>query len=159
VVVPFGTEQQYRIVTDSQGNVVDEIPVDKVAPGLLESALQQIPMYNLAKQIVAGGRTYDTETLATVLKDRILGRSPVEVNSAGEALPFNAASALASYAGLPIRQFDLPSYQANLARGAGEAATSFEKTRGVLGALPAGATSVPPALRSQSRPDPFQGLF
>jgi hypothetical protein len=156
VVVPFGTEQQYRIVTDSQGNVIDRIPINSVAPSIPESFAQQIPLYSLVKQLVAGGRTPSTETLPTVIKDRLLGRNPRELNAAGQALPFNALAALGAYVGLPTRQFDMAAYQANLARGGSEAAATYLKTHPPSGQ----ATSVPPALRSQSSGgDPFAGLF
>lgn len=63
VVTNFGSDQQYRI----DPNTGQATQVEHVAPGLLEHLLQQIPQYEMTKDIIAGGQTYDTSTLLDVI--------------------------------------------------------------------------------------------
>lgn len=74
VRTPFGSEQQYRIqIADG---VAQAIPVERVAPNLIEHIAQQVPQYELLKDIVAGGRTYDTSSLWDVFRGTGLIRDP-----------------------------------------------------------------------------------
>ena len=68
IVTPFGSEQQFQIIKDDEGNVVDAKPVNKVTPGILEHFLQMIPQYQMAKETYAGGRVADTTTMLGVLR-------------------------------------------------------------------------------------------
>jgi hypothetical protein len=73
----FGTDSKFRIGPDGQ-----PVPVDTVQPGLLEHLLQQVPQYEMVKDVIAGGRTYDTSTLIDVLQYKLLGQgdNPVPLN-------------------------------------------------------------------------------
>jgi hypothetical protein len=77
VVQPFGGAGQVRIEIGPDGKPVP-VPVETVQPGLLEHLLQQIPQYDMVKDLVAGGNTYDTTTLIDVLRYRFAhGDDPV----------------------------------------------------------------------------------
>lgn len=123
VVVPFGSAQKYRI--DPETGVLR--PVDKVVPGPVEHVLQQFPQYQLLKDLVAGGVTYDTATLTDVLLGRGVIRDPVT----GEPrYPGSAARRVAGFFGFPVFPFDLETYQARVAEEAPEALS------GILERLP-----------------------
>ena len=68
VVQSFGTEQQYRVEEGAE-----PVPVERVTPGLLEHLLSQIPQYEMLKDLMAGGTTYDTTDILDVLKYRLAG--------------------------------------------------------------------------------------
>jgi hypothetical protein len=65
----FGATQRYRI--DPRTGATE--PVDKAVPGVLEHMLQQVPQYEMVKDLVAGGSTYDTTTLISALRGRFKG--------------------------------------------------------------------------------------
>lgn len=65
----FGSDNLYRVDPDTK----QLTRVDKVAPGVIEHLLQQIPQYEMAKDLIAGGTTYDTTTLLDAVNSRISG--------------------------------------------------------------------------------------
>ena len=109
-VEPFGSEQQWRIIKDDQGNPVNVVPIDKTAPGLLEHVLQQIPQYSTLKNILAGGKTYDTSSVVDAFRGDALMK-----DSAGLPVKeYNTGEQLAQLAGYSTTQFDLGAYQQRL---------------------------------------------
>lgn len=78
VISAYGSDQQYRI----DPNTGETIPVDKVAPGFLEHLMMQVPQYDLAKDLIAGGSTYDTSGLV----DAARGEALIEDPETGEPL-------------------------------------------------------------------------
>jgi hypothetical protein len=110
VVTPFGTDQQFRIVRQD-GKVVDVVPITKVSPGILESILGQIPQYNLVKDFIAGGATFDTATIVDALKHQATLKTPE-----GETkYPVTFAQQLGRFMGFPVTEYDLTQFQAYLA--------------------------------------------
>ena len=82
VVESFGTEQQYRIQEGAEPQ-----PIERVAPHLFEHLLQQIPQYEMVKDLLAGGTTYDTSDLIDVLKYRLAGgEDPVPRTEEGDPI-------------------------------------------------------------------------
>lgn len=72
VQTPFGSEQQFRIDPDTG----QAVPIETVAPGLLEHLLQQVPQYNMVKDAIAGGNNYDTTTLIGALTGEDIPLNP-----------------------------------------------------------------------------------
>jgi hypothetical protein len=70
VITPFGSDRNYRVIQRPDGSYTTK-PVDRVAPSLIEHLLQQVPQYELAKDVIAGGRTYDTSSLYDVIRARM----------------------------------------------------------------------------------------
>lgn len=69
VTASFGSENLYKV----DPNTHQETRVDKVAPGLIEHLLQQVPQYEMVKDLVAGGTTYDTTNLLDAFRARLSG--------------------------------------------------------------------------------------
>jgi hypothetical protein len=88
----FGVEQRYRIETINGKQV--PVPIEKTAPGIVEHLLQQIPQYELAKDVIAGGSTYDSTTLLDAIRYRMAhqGQAPVIDPATGE--PYNPKDAV-----------------------------------------------------------------
>jgi hypothetical protein len=63
----FGSETRYRIDPETG----EPTPVETVVPGFLEQALSQVPQYDMVKDLVAGGNTYDTTNLWTAIQSRV----------------------------------------------------------------------------------------
>jgi hypothetical protein len=144
VVTPFGTDQGYRVIRDGDGRVIDTLPTGpgqpggKVAPGLLEHLLQQIPQYTLLKNAIAGGKTYDTESLLSVMGGQGAARGYT-----GTTLPVSLPQAVGRFVGIPTYDFDLGKYQSNLQQGSTDAAKLWYRSRGApttatVGAAPPG---------------------
>jgi len=111
VITPFGTDQRFRIQYGPDGQVIGAEPVERVAPGLIESMLQQIPQYQMTKEVVSGGKTYDTASLI----DALQGTAVVEDPATGEPrYPTDLADKLASLFGANTYDYDLGSYQDSL---------------------------------------------
>jgi hypothetical protein len=107
-ITPFGTEQQFRIVRDESGKPVDVVEVDKVTPSLWEHMLSQIPQYELLKDTLAGGKTFDTSGIVDVFQGQGLITDP----ATGKAkYPIGTLQAVAKFAGFSQMPFDYSSYQ------------------------------------------------
>jgi hypothetical protein len=107
-ITPFGTEQQFRIVRDENGKPIGTEPVDKVTPSLWEHMLSQIPQYELLKDTIAGGKTFDTSGIVDVFQGQGLITDP----TTGEAkYPLGTLQAVAKFAGFSQTPFDYSSYQ------------------------------------------------
>jgi hypothetical protein len=106
-IMPFGSDQAYALNPET-GEVE---PVAAPVPGLLESALQQLPQYNLVKDALAGGATYDTATLPDVMQ----GKGVIRDLETGEPrYPTGWAEALSKFMGATNLTYDLGSYQEQL---------------------------------------------
>jgi hypothetical protein len=102
VVTNFGSDQQYRI----NPKTGEAEPIEKVAPGLMEHLLQQIPQYESLKDIIAGGRTYDTTSLLNAASE-----GPV-LDSEGKVLrPTSALEQLARLFGYSPTSLDTQSME------------------------------------------------
>lgn len=123
-ISPFGTEQPFRIIRDAQGRPIDTVPVGKVTPSILEAILGQIPQYELLKDVIAGGKTYDTSGLI----DALSGKGLISDPTTGEAkYPVGPAAALAKFAGFSTMPFDYTAYQQWLAEQRQAALTEAQK--------------------------------
>ncbi len=112
VVTPFGSDQRFQILRDPAGVPIGAEPIDRVAPGILEHLLQQVPQYELAKDVIAGGATYGTAGLEDVLSGSGVIRDPMT----GEPLyPSSRVQELAAFGGIPTLDYDLAGYQQQLA--------------------------------------------
>lgn len=108
IIRPYGTDEAFRIIRDEQGNPVDVQPLrGQPLPGILEHLLQQVPQYDQLKQLVAGGRTYDTATLL----DALQGQAAVTDETGAPAMPRSLFDVLSRYAGLGLTQYDLQRWQ------------------------------------------------
>lgn len=106
VVTPYGSDQQFRIVRDANGMPIEAEPVSKVVPPLGVQVLSQVPQYDLIRNLMAGGRAYDTEGLVASATG-----GPV-INSRGEVVrPVGPVETVAKYLGFSTFPFDVPSYQ------------------------------------------------
>lgn len=117
VVTPFGSDQQFRVVYDEAGNPTDAVPIDKVAPGILQALLQSVPQYDMARDLLAGGNTYDTASLLDALQQRLgdEGEATQIDPVTGEPYrPVSLADQLAKFAGFPTYEYDLGAYQERL---------------------------------------------
>jgi hypothetical protein len=111
VYTPFGTDQRFRIIRDSEGNIIGAEPVERVAPGLIESLLQQIPQYQMGKEVASGGKTYDTASLI----DAFQGTAVINDPETGQPrYPTDLTDKLASLFGANTYDFDLAGYQQSL---------------------------------------------
>ena len=111
-VTPYGSDQQFHIVRDAQGNPIDVTPINKVTPGLIETLLSQVPQYQEIKSTLAGGTTYDTSNIIDALK----GNATVLDPATGlPKYPTGVQQQLMKYLGVPITNYDVTSYQTFLA--------------------------------------------
>lgn len=97
VVTPFGSDQQYRILVDENGMPIDAVPIEKLTPGIGEHILQQIPLYQIAKDALAQGATYSTSTLLDVAEGKGVIRDP----GGAPMFPESPLEGLAQYVGVP----------------------------------------------------------
>lgn len=107
---PFGSDQQYNLETGQ--------PVDKVAPGLVESLLSSIPQWDMAKDALAGGRTYDTASMMDALQQRMGNTgeaSPINPDTGEPYSPVDLAETLSKMFGISITNYDLAAFQERLA--------------------------------------------
>lgn len=111
VITPFGTDQRFRLQYGENGQVIGADPVERVAPGLLESVLQQVPQYDMLKDVIAGGKTYDTSTLVDALQG---DAAMIDPNTGQPRYPTSLADKLAGLAGANTYDYDLGSYQQSL---------------------------------------------
>ncbi len=110
----FGSDQRFRVVRDSAGNVIDVKPVEKVTPSIVEHLLQQIPQYELAKDVLAGGKTYDTATLLDAIQEALgqTGEAAIIDQATGQPrFPTDLAQQLAKFAGVNVYDYDLAAWQ------------------------------------------------
>jgi hypothetical protein len=108
VATSFGSSQQYRLENGKME------PVERVTPGILEHLMQQIPQYELLKDVLAGGSTYDTTTLLDVLR----GEGPVLDSETGEpANPRDLVQLVGKLLGYGETDFDAEDYATRLADG------------------------------------------
>lgn len=111
VVTPYGSSQQYQIIRGPDGVPIDAIPVEKVTqpPGV--ALLSQIPQYDLAKNLLAGGRAYDTSGLLGAIQD-----GPVTDSAGNPIAPFGPLDALGRLGGVSTYTYDVAAFQERLAR-------------------------------------------
>ena len=135
VVSSFGSDQQYRM-DPATGKMV---PVDKVAPGIFEHLLQQVPQYEQLKDLIAGGTTYDTSGLIDVLRYRIAGGQDV-VPRDDEGNPISSRDVMDTLARLfGYTQYDrdvASDHERRLTESAA-ALAQWEKRQGISGDQPA----------------------
>jgi hypothetical protein len=107
-ITPFGTEQQFKIIRDKNGMPIGTEPVNRVTPSLWEHMLSQIPQYELFKDTIAGGKTFDTSGIV----DAFTGKGLIKDAETGEAkYPLGTVQAVAKFAGFSQMPFDYSSYQ------------------------------------------------
>jgi hypothetical protein len=98
------------VIRDGAGNVVDVEPAGKVAPGIGEHLLQQIPQYTALKSAIGGGRTFDTSTLLDVL-----GGGGVQRDQTGAPrYPTGPLDQLLRLSGVTTYDYNLEGFQENL---------------------------------------------
>ncbi len=109
-VTPYGSDQGFKI-DPSTGQVV---AVDKTAPSILEHLLQQIPQYEIARNVASGGHPYDTSTLLDALK----GNAQEYATTGPDGQPLtggeNASNQLAKFLGYPSFPYDQQARQDRL---------------------------------------------
>ena len=104
---PFGSDQSFDIRTGE--------PVGPPTPGLIEAILGQIPQYELLKQVLAGGKTYDTANI-------FAGRSGAIKDKEGNIkYPTTIQEQLVRFLGFPTTTFSLENYQKSLEEGSQQA--------------------------------------
>jgi hypothetical protein len=108
----FGSDQQFLIDPET-GEVIK--PLDRPQPpGLLEHLLQQVPQYDLAKDILAGGATYDTASLLDILQ----GQGVIRDEATGEPrYPNETLERLLKMFGVSTFEQDIGRYQQELSEG------------------------------------------
>jgi hypothetical protein len=128
----FGSDAQYRITPKPGGGYQAE-RVETVRPSVWEMLAQQIPQYDLLKDSIAGGRTYDTSSLLDVL---LRGDAEVRTDpDTGEPYtPFSPLDALS-------RSFGFTTYDINLVE---EQARALEEQRAAIMAVLRQQGYVPP---------------
>jgi hypothetical protein len=127
VVTPFGSDQQFRITKDAEGNPTGAEAVDKVTPNLLEHLLQMVPQYELTKDAIAGGRVADTTTILGALRGRLTGTGEGLERRAetGEPVsPVDAREQLARLFGYSVFNVNTQGFQERLTKDA-EAALKY----------------------------------
>jgi hypothetical protein len=97
-VTPFGSDQAY----DETGQ-----PVADPRPSWIESLLQSVPQYDMAKQAIAGGATYDTATLLDVLG----GHGVIRNDDGSPQFPTGWVEQLKKIGGIGEMNFDVEGYQ------------------------------------------------
>ena len=101
----FGSDEQYRVVPKPDGGFTVE-RVETVRPSVWEMLAQQVPQYDLLKDAIAGGRTYDTSTLFDAIFDRT-GAVRTDPTTGEPYTPFSGLDALS-------RMFGFTTYDINL---------------------------------------------
>jgi hypothetical protein len=117
VVQPYGSDQQYRIIYDEQGNPIGSEPIEKVAPGMLQGLLGQIPQYDMLRDVIAGGRSYDTASVLDAIQQRFgdVGEAtPIDPETGEPYSSMGLGSSLGKFGGLPISEYDLAAFQERL---------------------------------------------
>lgn len=102
---PFGSDQAYDI------NSLE--PVDKVAPGVLQALVSQVPQFDMARDLIAGGNTYDTASLLDALQQRMGDSgeaSPVDPETGEPYYDVTASDQLAKLFGVNVFNYDLDSF-------------------------------------------------
>jgi hypothetical protein len=105
VASAFGSDAQYRISAKPGGGYTAE-RVETVRPSVWEMLAQQIPQYDLLKDAIAGGRTYDTSSLLDVIANRE-GQVRTDPDTGEPYTPFSPLDALS-------RSFGFTTYDINL---------------------------------------------
>jgi hypothetical protein len=136
VVQPFGSDFKFKMVNGQP------VPIEKVRPGILEHLLRQFPQFNLAEDLLSGGRRYDTSNLLDILKSRTIGTSPehavLQTNAVtGEPrVPYDLLQKLLTYAGVSTTDYNVPNYQGRLSREEEAALKAWLTRIGAAGAAP-----------------------
>ena len=128
----FGSDEQFR-VSPKEGGGFNVERVETVRPSVWEMLAQQIPQYDLLKDSIAGGRTYDTSTLFDAIFDRA-GAVRVDPNTGEPYTPFSGVDALS-------RMFGLTTYDINLTA---EQAQAMEEQRAAILSVLRQSGYVPP---------------
>jgi len=102
---PFGSDQSFDIQTGE--------PVSAPRPGIIESTLGQIPQYDLLKELIAGGKTYDTANIIEALK----GNAALTDAEGQTKYPTSIADLLTKFLGVPQTTYNLGAYQESLEEG------------------------------------------
>lgn len=132
----FGSSQSFRIGEDGQPR-----PVDNTRPGFLEHALQQLPQYDLLKDVIAGGKTYDTSTLIDVILHP--EEEVIRDHETGEVwTPVTAAQALAKMFGWSERDYDIAAMEERTLAGKEAALEAYQKQQGLTGSARSGGAVV-----------------
>ena len=127
-VSPFGTDQQFRIIRDENGYPVAVEPVERTAPGLLEHIAQQIPQYELLKEGLGGGKTYDTASILDVLPGTEK-TGLIKDENGNVKYPVSWGEALSGWAGYKPVEYDLAGFQEWLAEQEQAALAEAQRTR------------------------------
>lgn len=110
VFQPFGSQDRYRIIRGPDGVPLDAVPVEKVVPGLDVALLSQFPQYDIAKQVLAGGRTYDTSGLLESIGNPI-------TDETGEPIaPYGVGTAAQRLGAFSTYEYDIAAYRERLAQ-------------------------------------------
>jgi hypothetical protein len=112
---PFGSDQGYDIHTGE--------PVGPPRPGLIESVFGQVPQYEMLKDLIAGGKTYDTANIIQAISGRLSGSDKALLKDAeGTArYPETLNDVLARFFGFPTTTYNLEKYQQSLESGSEQA--------------------------------------
>lgn len=108
-VIPFGFDQPFGMTSEGVRGL-DE----PVRPNILEHLAQQIPHYEMLKDLLAGGRTYDTSTLLDVLADP---EGAVIAEGGQPRYPIDLAKTLSRLFGFSEYDVDLDAYQERQRQG------------------------------------------
>jgi hypothetical protein len=102
VYTPFGSDQPIDLRTLQ--------PVDAPTPGWIESLLQNVPQYNMAKDALGGGASYDTANIFDVAS----GEGVIRDETGAPQFPTSVMEQFAKFMGLGTVDIDLEGYQEGL---------------------------------------------
>lgn len=118
VVKPYGSDQQYRM-NETTGKME---PIERVTPGLFQHVMQQVPQYDIVRDILAPGSTYDTAGISDLLQGKGVIRDP----ETGEPLyPKDKLVTLGRLFGYSETAFDVDGYQDRRATEMEQALTQY----------------------------------
>ncbi len=112
---PYGSDQAFDIHTGE--------PIGPPRPGLIETVLGQVPQYEMLKELIAGGKSFDTSNILQAIQGRLSGDDRTLLkNAEGTArYPETLNDVLARFFGFPTTTYSLEKYQASLEQGSTQA--------------------------------------
>lgn len=125
VVSSFGSGQQYKMGADGATE-----PVDTVRPPLFEQLLSQVPQYDMVKDIIGQGSTYDTANLGQVAQDRLSGSGQAIIRdplTGAPVYPKPLLQTLAKAMGFSSYSTDLAAFQAKRLEEQASALSTYNK--------------------------------
>ncbi len=129
----YGSDQQFKMVPDGHGGYTP-MPIDKVTPSFFEQALQQVPQYEMVKDLVSGGSHYDTQGLMDIL----LHGGQVDPATGRPKYPRTAIDTAARILGYSSYSPDISAYQDGYLKDQQAALSAYLKRIGVVPTQQAG---------------------